>query len=120
TDAQRGPYAEQQVTLSRLVNKKYLTEIDRRRILCCLANMRMLCNSTFLFDKQTNVSPKLDEFAELMRELVHEGPHKAVVFSQWETMLAKTAEVLERLQIGFTILHGGVPGHQRRQFLERF
>src|SRR5262249_8448150 len=43
SDAQKGPYAEQQTTLARLLAKKYLTEIDRRRILCCLANMRMLC-----------------------------------------------------------------------------
>jgi superfamily II DNA or RNA helicase len=120
TDAQRGPYAEQQYTLARLVNKKFLTEIDRRRIMCCITNMRMLCNSTFLYDKQTNVSPKLEEFAELMRELVLEGPHKLVVFSQWELMVRKAGEVLERLDIGYTTLHGGVPGKQRRGLLERF
>src|SRR5437773_2553366 len=99
TDAQRGPYADQQSTLARLVHKKYLTEIDRRRILCCIVNRRMLCDSTFLYDKETNVSPKLEEFSELMRELVAAGPHKVVVFSQWETMLRKAAEVLERLKI---------------------
>src|SRR5437762_11252251 len=41
---------------------------------------------SFLFDKQTNVSPKLDEFAELLKQLVLEGPHKVVVFSQWQVM----------------------------------
>jgi superfamily II DNA or RNA helicase len=120
TDAQRGPYAEQQTTLARLLQKKYLTEVDRRWILCCLANMRMLCDSTYLFDKQTNVSPKLDEFGELMRELVLEEPHKAVVFSQWELMLHKSAEVLDQLGIGYTMLHGGVPGKNRRTLLEQF
>jgi superfamily II DNA or RNA helicase len=118
--AQRGPYAEQQQTLARLAQKKYLTEVDRRRILCCLANLRMLCDSTYLYDKETNVSPKLEEFAELMRELLVEGPHKVVVFSQWEVMLRKAAEVLDRLQIGYTMLHGGVPGKQRRRLLEKF
>jgi SNF2 family DNA or RNA helicase len=120
TDAQRGPYAEQQVTLARLLQKKYLTEIDRRRILCCLANMRMLCNSTFLYDKQTNVSPKLEEFEELVRDLVTEGGHKVVVFSQWELMLRKAAEVLDRLGVGYAVLHGGVPGKERKALLERF
>ncbi len=119
-DGQRGPYSEQQTTLARLVSKKYLTEIDRRRILCCLANLRMLCNSTFLLDKQTNVSPKLEEFAELMRELAAEGEHKVVVFSQWELMLRKTAEVLDGLGLGYVVLHGGVPGKQRRALMERF
>ncbi len=52
-DAQRGPYAEHSHTLARLLQKKYLTEVDRRRILACITNLRMLCDSTFLLDKQT-------------------------------------------------------------------
>jgi SNF2 family DNA or RNA helicase len=120
TDAQRGPYTEQQTTLARLMQKKYLSEVDRRRILGCITNLRMLCDSTFLFDKQTNVSPKLQELPELMRQLVLEGPHKVVVFSQWETMLRKTAEVLDELQVGYTLLHGGLPGKDRKAVLDRF
>jgi hypothetical protein len=49
-----------------------------------------------------------------------EGEHKVVVFSQWETMLHKAAEVLERLGIGYAMLHGSVPGKERRGLLERF
>jgi SNF2 family DNA or RNA helicase len=120
TDAQRGPYVEQQSALARLLAKKYLTDVDRRRILSCIATMRMLCDSTYLVDKQTNVSPKLEEFAELMRELVAEGQHKAVVFSQWEMMLRKTAEVLDEQKIGYQLLHGGVPGKERRALMEKF
>src|SRR5262249_17399784 len=150
TEAQRGPYAEQQYTLARLVNKKYLTEVDRRRILCCIANLRMLCDSTFLFDKQTNVSPKLEELAELLPEILApsplplspsegekgeaaaplspeagargrgEGVRKAVIFSQWEMMLQKTAELLDRLGIGYTTLHRGVPTKPPRQLLRKF
>ncbi|HXG09318.1 MAG TPA: DEAD/DEAH box helicase [Gemmataceae bacterium] len=136
TEAQRGPYAEQQYLLARLVNKPYLTEVDRRRVLCCLANLRMLCDSTFLYDKQTNVSPKLDELAELLPEILApsppppsaaagerdggEGGRKVVIFSQWEAMLRKTAELLDRLKIGYTMLHGGVPAKERRERLEKF
>jgi SNF2 family DNA or RNA helicase len=120
SEAQRGPYTEHYQTLIRLVQKKYLTEVDRRRILCCIANLRMLCGSTFLLDRQTNVSPKLEELAELLRELLGAGPHKVVVFSQWEMMLQKAAEVVAGLGVGFTTLHGGVPGKERRGLLERF
>jgi SNF2 family DNA or RNA helicase len=121
TEAQRVPYQEQQVTLAQLLSKKYLSEIDRRRILACIANMRMLCDSTFLYDKQTNVSPKLEEFAELMSDLLSPAePHKVVVFSQWEVMLRKAAEVLDRLKIGYVLLHGSVPGKDRRELLECF
>jgi SNF2 family DNA or RNA helicase len=120
SDAQRGPYLDNQQTLARLIAKKYFSEVDRRRILCCLANMRMLCNSTFLLDKTTNVSPKLEEFGELLRDLLGSGPHKMVVFSQWEVMLNKAAEVVEAQGVGFTMLHGGVVGKDRRALLERF
>ncbi|OAI47883.1 helicase Snf2 [Planctomycetaceae bacterium SCGC AG-212-F19] len=117
---QRFPYEEQQVTLAMLLAKKYLTEVDRRRIMCCLTNMRMLCNSTFLFDKKTNVSPKLEEFTDRIADLLGAGPHKVVIFSQWEMMQRKTAEVLDRLKVGWVALHGGVPGKDRRALLERF
>ncbi len=119
-EAQKGPYAEQQTTLARLLSKKYLSEVDRRRILCCLANMRMVCNSTYLYDKQTNVSPKLEEFAELMRDLMAEGGHKVVVFSQWELMLRKAAEVLDGLGLGYAVLTGSVPGKDRKALMDRF
>jgi SNF2 family DNA or RNA helicase len=120
TSQQRSPYTDQQSTLARLLQKKYLGEVDRRRILCCIANLRMLCDSTFLYDKSTNVSPKLDEFSELMQELVVEGTHKVVVFSQWEAMLRKAAETLDSMWVSYVLFHGNVPGPQRRELMERF
>jgi superfamily II DNA or RNA helicase len=119
-EAQRGPYAEHQQTLARLLAKKYLTEVDRRRILACLANLRMLCDSTYLLDRATNVSPKLEELAELLRQLLGAMPHKVVVFSQWEQMLRLAAEVVESLKVGSVMLHGAVPGKERRGLLEKF
>jgi SNF2 family DNA or RNA helicase len=119
-DAQRGPYAEHSHTLARLLQKKYLTEIDRRRILASIANLRMLCDSTFLLDQQTKVSPKLEELEELLRELLFSGPHKVIIFSQWETMLRLAAEMVEKLGVGYAMLHGGLPGKERRGLLERF
>jgi SNF2 family DNA or RNA helicase len=117
-DEQRGPYEEQRVTLARLLAKNYLTDLDRKRILACVVNLRTICDSLFLFDRQTRVSPKLDEFAELVPELV--GEHKLVVFSQWETMANEAARVLDALGVGYALLHGGLPGKERRAVLERF
>ncbi len=119
-DAQRGPYQENQTTLARLLQKKYLSEVDRRRILACITNLRMLCDSTFLLDKETNTSPKLEEFEELLGDLLHSGPHKVVVFSQWEQMLRKAVEVVERLGSGYALLSGSVPAKERRGLIERF
>jgi superfamily II DNA or RNA helicase/F0F1-type ATP synthase epsilon subunit len=117
---QRRPYEEQRIALARLLQKRILTDLDRKRILCCLANLRMLCDSAFLFDKATNISPKLDEFTELMQDLVQEGGHKAVVFSQWEVMLSQAAERLRHLKVNHALLHGRLPGKDRRKLLEQF
>ncbi|MBY0232356.1 MAG: DEAD/DEAH box helicase, partial [Gemmataceae bacterium] len=116
---QRGLYAEHQANLARLLQKKYLGETDRRRILACLANMRMACASTFLLDHATNVSPKLDELDELLGELLDHGG-KVVLFSQWQTMLHLAEDVVRRKGVQFATLHGNVPGPQRRTLLDRF
>src|SRR5262249_52927929 len=44
-EEQKKLYAENQVNLGKLAQKKYLSEIDRRRILAYIANMRMICDS---------------------------------------------------------------------------
>jgi superfamily II DNA or RNA helicase len=119
-EVQRTLYGEHQHNLARLLARKYLNEVDRRRILACIQNMRMLCGSTWLVDRQTEVSPKLDELEELLRGLLGAGPHKVVVFSQWEMMLRQAARVVERLGVAHVVLHGGVPGKDRRPLLERF
>jgi SNF2 family DNA or RNA helicase len=115
---QQAPYDEQRSHLARLLQKGFLTELDRKRILACIVNLRMLCNSTFLFDKQTQHSPKLNEFAELIPDLVR--GHKLVVFSQWETMIQQAALVLDSLNITYVMLHGGLSGKDRKAVLDRF
>lgn len=119
-DEQRVPYEEQRGNLARILAKRVLTEIDRRRALACLANMRMICDSLYLVDKQSHISPKLDEFAEVIEELFASGDHKAVVFSQWETMLNEAALMLDTLDVGYVILHGGIPAKDRRALIDTF
>jgi superfamily II DNA or RNA helicase len=118
---QKVLYAEHQHILARLLQKKYLTEVDRRRILACITNLRMLCGSTFLLDKQTKVSPKLEELGELLGELLGHSPErKVVIFSQWEVMLQEAASVVQEQRFGLAMLHGNVPGPERRKLLECF
>jgi len=124
TEQQAAPYWEQHDILARLVHKwqkqGWLSEIDLRRITCAIQNMRMLCNSTFLYDKETNYSPKLKEFREIVRELVIEEARKVVVFSEYERMTWLVGEELKKLRIGFVSLHGGVPGRKRGELMARF
>jgi SNF2 family DNA or RNA helicase len=124
TREQAEPYWEQSDILARIVHKwerqGWLSEIDLRRMSCCIQNMRMLCNSTFLFDKETNVSPKLKEFREIIRELAIEENRKIVVFSEYERMTYLAGEELTTLKIGWVSLHGGVPSRKRGDLLARF
>ena len=124
TPQQAEPYWEQNDILAGLMRKwerqGWLSDIDQKRVLCCLQNMRMLCNSTFLFDKQTNHSPKLAEFREIVRELVIEEGRKVVVFSEYERMTHLAGEELKKLGIGFVSLHGGVPSRNRGALMEKF
>ena len=124
TKEQAEPYWEQHDILARLMHKwqskGWLSEIDLRRITCCLQNMRMLCNSTFLFDKRTNHSPKLAEFREIIRELALEEDRKVVVFSEYERMTYLAGEELRKTKIGFVSLHGAVPARKRGALIDTF
>lgn len=124
TDEQAEPYYEQSEILGGIMRRwerqGWLSEVDHKRVLCCIQNMRMLCNSTFLFDKKTNHSPKLAEFREVMRELAVEEDRKVVVFSEYERMTYLAGEELRKMGIGFVSLHGGVPSRKRGALIEKF
>ncbi len=124
TPEQAAPYDEQSNILATLMRKwerqGWLSDIDQKRILCCIQNMRMLCNSTFLFDKETHHSPKLEEFCEIIRELAIEEDRKVVVFSEYERMTHLAGEELRKLGIGFVSLHGSVPSRNRGALMQKF
>ena len=124
TKQQAEPYGEQYEILGRLMNKwkrqGWLSEVDLRRITCCLQSMRMLCNSTFLFDKETNHSPKLLEFREIIRELALEERRKVVVFSEYQRMTKLAGQELDKLGIEFVSLHGNVRTSKRGGLMARF
>jgi hypothetical protein len=98
----------------------WLSDVDQKRILCCIQNMRMICNSTFLFDKETHYSPKLTELCEIIRELAIEEDRKVVVFSEYERMTHLAGEELRKSGIGFVSLHGGVPSRKRGALMQQF
>jgi SNF2 family DNA or RNA helicase len=120
SEAQRGPYNEEKIALARLLSQRGLTKEQQRQVLAHLINMRMLCDSTFLFDEQTHHSPKLEEFRELVPEYLTDSASKLLVFSQWETMLRETSKVLDELNLTYVLLHGGLQGPERKRIIERF
>lgn len=103
-----------------LINKKYLTPIDLRRIQELLLRMRMVCNSTYLIDRKTNISPKLEELSGILDELVLQNGRKVVIFSEWTTMTFLIAKRLSEASIPFVELTGKVPVNKRHLLIDEF
>jgi superfamily II DNA/RNA helicase len=82
---------------------------------------RMAADSTFLVDKQPpGYSSKLDYLGELLDGLF-EGPEcKALLFSEWTTMLDKVEPLLARRGLDYVRLDGSVPQKERQQLVNRF
>ncbi|MCP4577442.1 MAG: DEAD/DEAH box helicase family protein [Deltaproteobacteria bacterium] len=103
-----------------LMNKKFLTPMDLRRIQEILVRMRMVCDSTYLIDRTTHISPKLTELASVIDELVVQSKRKMVIFSEWTTMTFLIARHLSEAGIPFVELSGKVPVNKRQALIDEF
>jgi superfamily II DNA or RNA helicase len=103
-----------------IINKKYLTPMDIRRMQELLLNMRRVCDSTYLIDRKTNISPKLKELAGIIDELVLQNDHKVVIFSEWTTMTFLIGKQLSNAGIPFVELTGKVPVTKRQALIDEF
>ncbi len=103
-----------------LLNKKFLTPLDLRRIQMLLLKMRQVCDSTHLIDRQSHISPKLGELEGIMDELVLRNGRKVVIFSEWTTMTALIGKQLSRAGIPFVELTGRVPVPKRQALIDEF
>jgi superfamily II DNA or RNA helicase len=110
--------------VARLVAKwrrfHFLNETDRRKLILCLSQMRMVADSTFILDQKTRFDTKIDELMCIFEEALADADQKVVIFSQWERMTRLVAQELDARSTGYAYLHGGVPGIQRADLLERF
>ena len=103
-----------------LLNKKFLTPMDVRRIQEILLQMRRVCDCTYLVDRQTKISPKLKELEGILDELVIQSGRKMVIFSEWTTMTYLIAKQLSRMGIDFVELSGKIPVHKRQALIDEF
>ncbi|MFT5700168.1 MAG: SNF2 family DNA or RNA helicase [Desulforhopalus sp.] len=107
-------------TLLPIVSKKFLTPMDLRRIQALLLKMRQVCDSTYLIDRETNLSPKLDELGNILEELIKQNGRKVVIFSEWTTMTMLIGKDLSRRSIPFVELSGKVPVKKRQALIDEF
>ncbi|VAX35231.1 hypothetical protein MNBD_UNCLBAC01-1689 [hydrothermal vent metagenome] len=103
-----------------LLSKKFLTPMDVRRIQQLMTSMRMVCDSTYLIDRKTNLSPKLTELETILKDVVLENKRKVVLFTEWTTMTFLIGKVLSELGIPFVEFTGKVPVKKRGKLIEEF
>jgi len=119
-DQQAEIHAGYAQSLLPLLNKKFLTPMDVKRIQMLLLKMRQVCDSTHLIDRETNISPKLQELATILDELVVENGRKTVIFSEWTTMTFLIGKHLSRVGIDFVELSGRIPVKKRQALIDEF
>ena len=124
TKEQMDMHTELGNTVTQLVAKwqrfHFLNEQDRMRLMLCLSQMRMVCDSTFILDQKTRFDTKITELMCILEEALTDETLKVVVFSQWERMTRLVAQELVERGIGFSSLHGGVHSKNRAKLLDDF
>ena len=124
TKEQMNIHEEFQSSVAQLVFKwrrmRFLSEKDRQRLLLLLAQMRMVCDSTYILDQKSRYDTKIDETMNILQSVFENGDEKVVIFSQWERMTRLIAHELDRMGVGYEYLHGGVPSRQRKDLINNF
>jgi hypothetical protein len=98
----------------------FLTESDQRKLMICLQNMRMSCDSSYLLDQGTDSGVKADEVLTLLEELVETSSNKVVIFSQWLRMHTLIVRRMKGKPWGHVLFHGGVESSKRKGLVDQF
>ncbi|MFH1195547.1 MAG: DEAD/DEAH box helicase [bacterium] len=122
SDAQKEIHAGLAQSLYPILHKKHKTIYDMQRIQRILTSMRMVCDSTFLIDKTTNQSPKLEELESILFEKLDiiNRKKKVIIFSEWKTMLDLISKMLGLHNVIHVTLSGDVPVNKRGALIEEF
>jgi superfamily II DNA/RNA helicase len=81
---------------------------------------RDFCNSTYLIDRRTHISPKLKELEGILEEMAVQNGRKMVIFSEWTTMTFLIGRSLSDAGLGFVELSGKVPVKKRQALIDEF
>lgn len=121
TEEQLEIHTSHMRVVSSIVRKSFINEMDLLRLRQALLMCRMAANSTFLCTKQEpSFSSKLERLTELFEQLFAEQGRKAVLFSEWTTMLDLVENVLQPMKLDYVRLDGSVPQKRRQQLVNDF
>jgi SNF2 family DNA or RNA helicase len=115
-------YRQTAARLMQLAERRPPTKAEQEQLMMALLKARQACNAVELCDPKSRVkaSPKLDELEALLAEILTQASAKVLIFSEWIEMLKLCAKRLDRMRIGYAMLHGGVPTERRPALLDRF
>lgn len=121
TGEQLDLHSAQMRVASSILKKKYISEMDLLRLQKALLMCRLAADSTFLVDKRApGYSSKLDALDDLLDRFSQEAGHKAVLFSEWTTMLGLIEPLLSKRGLAYVRLDGSVPQKKRHQLVHTF
>jgi len=122
SDEQAGLHGSFARGIANILRKKFKTTYDWQKLMHLLTNMRMVCDSSYLIDKETHNSPKLEELKDILinKLAIKKTDRKIIIFSEWVTMLKLIGEMLEKEGITFTTLTGKVPVKKRGALIKEF
>jgi len=123
TPEQRVPYSEYSTYVARLSNKaqqRPLTREESDKLMRWLACMRMLCDTTYILDNDSKISPKIEELERILEDVGVRNGRKALIFSEWERMLQLVRGLAEEMDLGYAWHTGDVPQRKRRDEINRF
>ena len=124
TQQQMDVHEESAAIVARLIHKwnthHFLSEPDRHKLLVNLNIMRMVCDSTYILDQKTRYEVKIDETMNIVSDILQGTDSKVVIFSQWERMTRLLAQELDKHDIDYEYLHGGVTAVKRGEMMQRF
>ena len=121
TSEQLELHREHKRTISYILSKKYISEMDLLRLQKALLMCRMAADSTYLVDKRApGYSSKLQALEDLLDTLFQEEDRKAILFSEWTTMLNLIEPLLDQRNVRYVRLDGSVPQKKRQQLVHAF
>jgi len=108
--------------IASILSKKFITPFDMQKLMLLLSKMRMVCDSTYLVDYETNYSPKLDELKDILFEKldINSNGNKVIIFSEWVRMNQLIGKMLRENQVGFAELSGRIPVKHRGKLIQKF
>lgn len=115
-----GEYESRVARLAATAKKRPLKKEEMEQLQLYLACMRMLCDTPYILDQGCRISPKLKELGSILKEIMEDGDHKIIIFSEWERMLQLVQAQAEEMGLGYALHTGKIPQPKRRDEIRRF